>query len=509
MGRRPISAIVPPAPSENTYRPSLSTPRSTICAEDVNRASVDNKTLTTCLESTLTRNIPVTLLDATLTRKGGGGGICPISPYGIYNSQWFRKSFRDSSLRTLQRRHHPRDGVIKRRLAVQMRLPETHKQLIVIAPTALVEPLANGVGRVRLSGSFRAARTGAARTPSVLRPHAGRRQQRREHFARCVEDQGVPQVSRNRFFPLPALPNNRRLHRFRDSVRSFVKQHFKRFVSLVPRIGAGNGHAQWVQRRIGPSPIRVRRNVYADFFFRPFGLIDIREPLGNAHALFFNERRDPSDPPPVRSVLIGPQMRSIDGCRCVQNLREVSGQARVAGLLVRTGKFVAVLKIPKLVFQQDQVGIEEQVFIRIFGGVIGDRVVPGRSFRGSERRPGFFHSLQFRLRRRSGLLSRRGRTYSQLGFVIEHVMKIDPESAVKFKDGQRPVSGADVLGRRRRGPQNGQGQERQKDSHGCWAHDESHDSSANASAAQTLDSFLSLNCNTRCKMPARFAWGNT
>src|SRR5579859_6369612 len=39
MGRRPISAIVPPAPSENTYRPSLSTPRSTICAEDVNRAS--------------------------------------------------------------------------------------------------------------------------------------------------------------------------------------------------------------------------------------------------------------------------------------------------------------------------------------------------------------------------------------------------------------------------------------------------------------------------------------
>src|SRR5579859_3046181 len=38
MGRRPISAIVPPAPSENTYRPSLSTPRSTICAEDVNRA---------------------------------------------------------------------------------------------------------------------------------------------------------------------------------------------------------------------------------------------------------------------------------------------------------------------------------------------------------------------------------------------------------------------------------------------------------------------------------------
>src|SRR5579859_4449050 len=63
MGRRPISAIVPPAPSENTYRPSLSAPRSTICAEDVNRASVDYKRLAESLRR----------VDATLIKKRGWG----------------------------------------------------------------------------------------------------------------------------------------------------------------------------------------------------------------------------------------------------------------------------------------------------------------------------------------------------------------------------------------------------------------------------------------------------
>src|SRR5689334_24443975 len=50
--------------------------------------------------------------------------------------------------------------------------------------------------------------------------------------------------------------------------------------------------------------------------------------LFRSQALFLHERGDPRDPPPVRPVLIGPKMRSINGRRRVQNLREVSGQAR-------------------------------------------------------------------------------------------------------------------------------------------------------------------------------------
>ena len=83
-------------------------------------------------------------------------------------------------------------------------------------------------------------------------------------------------------------------------------------------------------------------------------------------------------------------------------------------------------------------------------------------------------------------------------------MEVDPESAVEFEDGKRPVSGAGLLRRRPCGRQKSKGQKQEESSTGDRAHVESHDSSANSFAAQMRDSFFSLFRNSRCTMPAHF-----
>ena len=75
------------------------------------------------------------------------------------------------------------------------------------------------------------------------------------------------------------------------------------------------------------------------------------------------------------------------------------------------------------------------------------------------------------------------------GFVVEHVMEVDPEAAVKFEDGERAVRGAGLLGERGRGREK-RGGEKQERSKGGWAHVESHDSIANSCGAQTRGFFL-------------------
>ena len=68
------------------------------------------------------------------------------------------------------------------------------------------------------------------------------------------------------------------------------------------------------------------------------------------------------------------------------------------------------------------------------------------------------------------------------GFVVERVVEVDPEAAVKFEDGKRPVSRAGLLRRRRCRCQKSEDQEQGESSAGGWAHVESHDSSANSFA---------------------------
>jgi hypothetical protein len=94
----------------------------------------------------------------------------------------------------------------------------------------------------------------------------------------------------------------------------------------------------------------------------------------------------------------------------------------------------------------------------------------------------------------------------QLRFVVEHVVEVNPESAVEFEDGEGSIGGTGLLRRRDR-REKGEGEEQKKIWSGCRAHEESHDSSANFSHAQTRDSFFPLFCNTRCNMPAYFAVG--
>jgi hypothetical protein len=84
------------------------------------------------------------------------------------------------------------------------------------------------------------------------------------------------------------------------------------------------------------------------------------------------------------------------------------------------------------------------------------------------------------------------------------VVEIDPEAAVEFEDGKWAVGGAGLLRRGRQRRQENERQEQKKSSSGGRAHVESHDSSANSSAAQIRDSFFSLFRNRRCTMPAHF-----
>ena len=83
-------------------------------------------------------------------------------------------------------------------------------------------------------------------------------------------------------------------------------------------------------------------------------MIDVRQPLGNANTLFFDERGYAGDPTAVVAVLFGPQMSAIYGRGGFQYVGQLGRQARVAGFLSRAGEFVAILKVAELVLQQDK-----------------------------------------------------------------------------------------------------------------------------------------------------------
>src|SRR5271165_418497 len=88
-------------------------------------------------------------------------------------------------------------------------------------------------------------------------------------------------------------------------------------------------------------------------------------------------------------------MSAIGGSGGLQHLCELGGQAGVAGFLSRAGKFVAVFKISQLIFYQDHVVTEEQVFVYVVCNVIVDRTVPSEALSGAEGRGSLFHGFQF------------------------------------------------------------------------------------------------------------------
>ena len=223
-------------------------------------------------------------------------------------------------------------------------------------------------------------------------------------------------------------------------MRRFVEKHFERFRALIARIQTGDGYAQGIDRGIGAGPIGIRANVDANFFARPASLVDVSEAFGQAHALFADKRGHAQDPAAIGAIVFGPEMRAIDGRRGFQDLGQLCGHASVAEFSLPAREFVAILEIAKLIFQLDELRGKEEVFAGVICGVVGDRVVPGLLFGGRESRFCLRRYFQRRPAGLAGIVRRRGGRPLP-GFMIERVMKIDPKTAVEFKDRERPVSG--------------------------------------------------------------------
>jgi len=136
--------------------------------------------------------------------------------------------------------------------------------------------------------------------------------------------------------------------------------------------------------------------------------------------------------------VLRPEVCAVDGRRGFQDLRQLCGQSCVAEFSLPSGEFIAILEIAELIFQLDEFGGKEQVLGGVVRNVVGDGIVPLVLLRRRE------CGLRIRLgvqRWSGGLVAfvRRRRGRSLPGFVVERVMEIDPEPAVKLEDGQRPV----------------------------------------------------------------------
>ena len=96
-------------------------------------------------------------------------------------------------------------------------------------------------------------------------------------FAGGVVDERMPEIARDRFFSLAAFASNGVLHRERQAMRGLVKQDFESIGALIARIGAGNGDVQRVERGVSSRGIGEGANFNANFFFGPFGLVNLSQ----------------------------------------------------------------------------------------------------------------------------------------------------------------------------------------------------------------------------------------
>src|SRR5664279_2520243 len=102
-------------------------------------------------------------------------------------------------------------------------------------------------------------------------------------------------------------------------MRRFVEKYSQSVRSLIARLDTGNGHVQWIERGIRARRIRVGAHIYAYFFFWPPRLINLRQKLRKAFALFPHQWCHPDYPAAVGTIVIGPPVRTIDGRYRFQN----------------------------------------------------------------------------------------------------------------------------------------------------------------------------------------------
>ena len=101
-----------------------------------------------------------------------------------------------------------------------------------------------------------------------------------------------------------------------------MEENFEGFRVLVARVEAGDGDAQGIERGVSAGQIGVGGDVHADFLARPVGLINVREALGEADALFDDERGDAQNPAAIGAVVLRPEMRAVDGSGGFESLRQ-------------------------------------------------------------------------------------------------------------------------------------------------------------------------------------------
>src|SRR6266481_7953359 len=383
---------------------------------------------------------------------------------------------RISGIQALQRGDHACDRVVERSSAVQVRLPEFLKQPEVVVPPTLIQAFAQGIGSV----------TAAGHTTILVASGRPRSTKHRTYdFARSVENESLPEVARDSFVALVALTNDGGLHGFGNTMRTFVEKNFESRRALIARVEAGDGDTQGVGGRVGARPVGMTRQINADFCAWPAGLVNVRKPFRQAHALFTHERRDTHDPAAVGSVMLWPKMRAVNRRCRFQDLRQLWRQARVAEFSLPAGEFIAILEISELVFQLDQLGGKEQILGRIIRGIVSDGLVPDALIRGRERRFCTWRSVQSRARGFAAFVRRTGG--SQLRVMIERVMKIDPEATVKLEYRKRSVGVIALrLACRSTWEEYRKSEQKKKPSRCDFVrHCESHDSSAKSCTAQT------------------------
>jgi len=128
-------------------------------------------------------------------------------------------------------------------------------------------------------------------------------------------------------------------------------------------------------------------------------------------------------------------MCAVDGRGGFQDLRQLCGQAGVAEFSLPAREFIAILEIAQLIFQLDELARKEQVLGGVIRNVVSNGFVPDGLFRRREHGFRIRHGVQ----RWSGALVRGRGGGSLPSFVIEGVMKINPEPAMKLEDRKRPV----------------------------------------------------------------------
>src|SRR5208283_2129132 len=132
-----------------------------------------------------------------------------------------------------------------------------------------------------------------------------------------------------------------------------------------------------------------------------------------------------------------------------QDDSDISGEAGVAGAILSASEFVAILKIAKLVLEKNQINVDHEIFGGIIRNVVGDGLIPDALF--VEGKSGLRAGGQFKHGSRGlgGGVARILDGCACACFVIEEMVEIDPEAAVKFKDGQGAIEGVDLLWKRR------------------------------------------------------------